>query len=150
MAVNVLDKKTHLSNSAAVKDSIASFTKGAFDDAIALYADDAEVSDPTGKYKGKSQILAQFKVWHTAFPDMKADVTNQLTEGDQVLTECTFRGTHTGPLAGAMGTTPPTGKHTELSVAIVNWFRNGKVQRERTYFDLAGLMTQLGIAPIKA
>ena len=150
MAVNVLDKKTYVSNSAAVKDAIASYTKGEFDDAIALYADDAEVSDPTGKYKGKSAILAQFKVWHTAFPDAKADVTNQLTEGDQVLTEVTFRGTHTGPLAGAMGTTPPTGKRTELSLAIVNWFRNGKIQRERAYFDLAGLMQQLGIAPIKA
>jgi steroid delta-isomerase-like uncharacterized protein len=149
MAVNLQEKKTYVSNSAAVKDSIASFTKGDFDGAIALYADDAEVSDPTGKYKGKPAILAQLKVWHTAFPDAKADVTSQLTEGDQVLTEVTFRGTHTGPLAGAMGTIAPTGKRTELSMAIVNWFRNGKVQRERDYFDLAGLMQQLGISPTK-
>jgi predicted ester cyclase len=116
MAVNLQEKKTYVSNSAA----------------------------------GKPAILAQLKVWHTAFPDAKADVTSQLTEGDQVLTEVTFRGTHTGPLAGAMGTIPPTGKRTELSMAIVNWFRNGKVQRERAYFDLAGLMQQLGIAPTKS
>ena|SRR5712692_5158306 len=49
-----------------------------------------------------------------------------------------------------VGTTPPTGKRAELSMAIVNWFRNGKVQRERAYFDLAGLMQQLGIAPTKS
>jgi len=150
MAVTLQDKKTYVSNSAAVKDSIVSFTKGALDESVALYADDAEVSDPTGKYKGKPQILAQLKVWHTAFPDAKADVTNQLTEGDQVLTEVTFRGTHTGPLAGAMGITAPTGKRVDLSMAIVNWFRNGKIQRERAYFDLAGLMQQLGIAPTKS
>jgi predicted ester cyclase len=48
-----------------------------------------------------------------------------------------------------MGTTPPTGKRTELSMAIVNWFRNGKIQRERAYFDLAGLMQVLGINPTK-
>lgn len=150
MAVTLQEKKTYVSNSAAIKESINAYTKGAFDEAVAIYADDAEVSDPTGKYKGKAQILASLKVWHTAFPDAKADVTNQLTEGDQVLTEVTFRGTHTGPLAGAMGTTPPTGKRAELSMAIVNWFRNGKVQRERAYFDLAGLMQQLGISPTKS
>jgi steroid delta-isomerase-like uncharacterized protein len=149
MAINVQDRKTYVSNSAAVKQSIDAYTKGEFDEAIAVYADDAEVSDPTGKYKGKQQILAQLKVWYTAFPDAKAEVTNQLTEGDQVLTEVTFRGTHTGPLASAMGTTPPTGKRTELSMAIVNWFRNGKIQRERAYFDLARLMQVLGINPTK-
>jgi steroid delta-isomerase-like uncharacterized protein len=150
MAINVQEKKTYVSNSAAVKEGIAAYTKGDFDGAIAPYADDAEVSDPTGKYKGKPQILTQLQVWHTAFPDAKAEITNQLTEGDQVLTEVTFRGTHTGPLAGAMGTTPPTGKRVELNMAIVSWFRGGRVQRERDYFDLAGLMQQLGIAPTKS
>jgi steroid delta-isomerase-like uncharacterized protein len=149
MAVNVQERKTYVSNSAAVKESIAAFTKGDYDGAIAPYADDAEVSDPTGKYKGKPEILAQFKVWHTAFPDAKGEVTNQVTEGDRVATEVTFRGTHTGPLAGAMGTIAPTGKRVELNIALLNWFRNGKIQREHDYFDLAGLMQQLGIAPPK-
>jgi predicted ester cyclase len=49
-----------------------------------------------------------------------------------------------------MGTTPPTGKRAELTMASVNWFRNGKVQRERAYFDLVRLMSQLGIAPTKS
>jgi steroid delta-isomerase-like uncharacterized protein len=150
MAVNLQEKKTYVSNSAAVKESIASFVKGDFDGAIAVYAEDADVSDPTGKYRGKEQILTQLKVWNTAFPDAKGEVTNQLTEGDQVLTEVTFRGTHTGPLAGAMGTIAPTGKRAELNMAIVNWFRNGKVQHERSYFDLAGLMQQLGITQPKS
>jgi steroid delta-isomerase-like uncharacterized protein len=149
MAVNLQEKKTYVSSSAAVKDSIASFTKGELNEAIGLYADDAEVSSPTGTFTGSAQILAQLKVWHTAFPDAKAEITNQVSEGDRVVTEVTFRGTHTGPLAGPMGTTPPTGKRTELSMAIVSWFRNGKVRREHSYFDLAGLMQQLGVAPTK-
>src|SRR2546427_9836751 len=86
------------------------------------------------------------KVWHTAFPDAKADVTNRLTECDQVLTEVTFHGTHTGPLAGAMGITPPTGKRVARSMAIGHWVRSGKIQRARPYFDPAGLKQQLGIA----
>jgi len=149
MAVTLQEKKTYVTNSAAVKESILSFTKGDFDGAIAAYADDAEVSDPTGKYKGRAQILTQLKVWHTAFPDARAEITNQVSEGDQVLTEVTFRGTHTGPLAGAMGTIPATGKRAELNMAIVDFFRNGRIHRERDYFDLAGLMQQLGITPPK-
>ena len=99
---------------------------------------------------GKPAILAQLKVWHTAFPDSKGEVTNQISEGDRVATEVTFRGTHTGPLAGAMGTIAPTGKRVEINVAFLNWFRNGKIKRERSYFDLHGLMQQLGIAPTKS
>jgi len=112
--------------------------------------------DPVAVVAAEEQMLTprnekrMLKVWHTAFPDAKADVTNRLTECDQVLTEVTFHGTHTGPLAGAMGITPPTGKRVDLSMAIVNWFRNGKIQRERAYFDLAGLMQQLGIASTRS
>jgi steroid delta-isomerase-like uncharacterized protein len=147
MAINVLERKTYANNAELVQRVIASVAKGDLDGAIGPYADDAELWDPTGSYKGKTQILAQFKVWHTAFPDAKAEVTNQVTEGDQIVTEVTFRGTHTGSLLGAMGTIPATGKRAELHVAIVNLFRNGKIQRERDYFDLAGLMQQLGLTP---
>jgi len=142
--------KTARPSSRSIKDSIAAYAKGDFDGAIAHYAEDAESSDPTGKYMGKPAILAQLKVWHTAFPDSKGEVTNQISEGDRVATEVTFRGTHTGPLAGAMGTIAPTGKRVEINVAFLNWFRNGKIKRERSYFDLHGLMQQLGIAPTKS
>jgi predicted ester cyclase len=113
---------------------------------MAIYADDAEVSDPTGKYVGKLEILSQLKSWKTAFPDAKSEVTTQITDGDRVATAFTFRGTHTGPLAGSMGTIAPTGKHVELEMELINWFRGGKVHRARESFDLAGLMDQLGVA----
>jgi len=142
--MTLVQEKTYTNHGAAIKESIAAFNKGNLDGTIAPYAEDAESSDPTGTYKGKAQILASLKVWHTAFPDAKGDVTNQVTEGDQVVTEVIFRGTHAGPLAGSMGTIPATGKKVELLYAFVNSFRNGKIQRERAYFDLAGLMQQLG------
>src|SRR5688572_24590671 len=98
MAVN-LQEKTYVTNGAVVKDSIAAFSRGDLEGGVAPYAENAEIVDPTGKHVGRSQILASQKVWQTAFPDAKGDVTNQITEGDQVFTEVTFRGTHTGPLA---------------------------------------------------
>jgi predicted ester cyclase len=144
--ISLQEKKTAARNSTAVTDSIASYAQRDFEGAMAIYADDAEVSDPTGKYVGKLEILSQLKSWKTAFPDAKSEVTNQITDGDRVATAFTFRGTHTGPLAGSMGTIAPTGKHVELEMELINWFRGGKVHRARESFDLAGLMDQLGVA----
>jgi predicted ester cyclase len=144
--ISLQEKKTAARNSTAVTDSIASYAQRDFEGAIAIYADDAEMSDPTGKYVGKLEILSQLKSWNTAFPDAKSEVTNQITDGDRVATAFTFRGTHTGPLAGSMGTIAPTGKHVELDMELINWFRGGKVHRARESFDLAGLMDQLGVA----
>lgn len=141
----VQDKPTVATNSATFKQWVIGMAKGDLD--RAPYAEDAETSDPTGTYKGKAQILASFKVWNAAFPQANAQVTNQVAEGDQVVSEVIYRGTHRGPLASPMGTIAPTGKPIELRVAIVSAFRDGLIQRERAYFDLAGLMLQLGVAP---
>jgi len=136
-----------VANSATFKNWVIAMAKGDLDHAP--YAEDAELSDPTGRYKGKAQILASFKTWKTAFPQANAQVTNQVSEGDQLVTEVVYRGTHSGPLTSPMTTIAPTGKPIELHVAIVSSFRNGLIQRERAYFDLAGLMQQLGLAPSK-
>ena len=149
MAVTTLENKSSLvTNSIAVKESILAFNKGDLNASVAPYAENAEVTEPTGKHVGKAQILASQKVWQTAFPDAKGDVTNQIAEGEQVLTEAIFRGTHTGPLAGPNGmTVPATNKKIEMRIAFVDSFKDGKIQRERAYYDLAGLMQQLGVTP---
>lgn len=138
------DRPIVASNSATIKDWVAAMAKGDLDHAP--YAEDAETSDPSGKYKGKKQILESFKVWKTAFPQGTAEVTNQIAQGDHVATEVVYKATHTGPLVSATGTIPPTNKPVVLTTMIVSTFRDGLIQRERTYFDRTDLMQQLGIA----
>ncbi len=141
------DKPTVAENAATFKQWTIAMAKGDLDHAP--YAVDAETSDPTGTYKGKDSILASVKVWKTAFPQANAQVTNQVAEGDQLVSEVIFRSTHTGTLTSPMGTIAPTGKPIELHIAVVSSFRNGLIQRERSYFDLAGLMRQIGVAQPK-
>ena len=131
-------------NSATIKTWVAAMVKGDLDHAP--YAEDAETSDPTGKFKGKAQIIASFKTWKTAFPQGTAEVTNQIAQGEHVASEVVFKAIHTGPLASATGPIPPTNKPIELTVMIVSAFRDGLIKRERAYYDRAGLMQQLGIA----
>lgn len=145
----VQDRPVVADHSATIKQWVAAMAKGDLDHAP--YAEDAETSDPSGKYRGKTQILDSFKVWKTAFPQGTAEVTNQIAQGDQVASEVVYKATHTGPLVGATGTIPPTNKPIELKVMLISSFRNGLIQRERTYYDRAGLMQQLGIVtPPKA
>ena len=130
-------------NVATFKQWINDMAKGEVDKAP--FAEDAEISDPTGKYKGKAQILQSFKVWKTAFPTATAEIKNQIAMGEQVVSEVLFKATHTGPLVSPTGTIPPTNKAVEFKVMNITSFRNGLIQRERSYFDQADLMRQLGI-----
>ncbi len=139
----VQDRPTVATNLATIKQWVAAMAKGDLEHAP--YAEDAETSDPTGKYKGKAQIVQSFKVWKTAFPQGSAEVTNQIAQGEQVASEVVYKATHTGPLVSATGTIPPTNKPIELKVMLVSSFRDGLIQRERAYYDKAGLMQQLGI-----
>ena len=139
----VQDRPTVATNIATIKQWVTEMAKGNLDHAP--YAEDAEISDPNGKYKGKAQILQSFNVWKTAFPKATGEVTNQIAMGDQVTSEIVFKSTHTGPLVSPTGTIAPTNKPIELKVMQVSSFRNGLIQRERTYFDQADFMRQLGI-----
>ena len=143
--ISLQEKRTLVSNSTAVNDSIASYAKRDFAGAVAIYTEDAVVSDPTGNYVGKLEILSQLKSWSAAFPDAKSEVTNQITDGDRVATAFTFRGTHTGPLSGSMGTIAATGKRIELRSCVICEVVGDKATLQRQYFDLATLLRQLGV-----
>ena len=133
----------HTDNAAVIKQWVSSMAKGDLDKLP--YAEDAEISDPTGKFKGKAAILQSFKVWKTAFPVATAEVTNQIAMGDQVTSEVVYKTTHTGPLVSSTGTIPPTNKPVVLKVMFISSFRDGLIQRERSYYNQADFMKQLGI-----
>lgn len=85
------------------------------------------------------------EMWARAFPDGKIEITNMVTQGDHVVSECIGRGTHTGALRGPTGEIQPTGRKVELKFAEFTRYRNGKLAEGRMYFDAYSLFTQLGI-----
>jgi steroid delta-isomerase-like uncharacterized protein len=139
----IQDRPVTATHAETIKNWVADMAKGDLDKAP--YAEDAETSDPTGKFKGKAAILGFFKAWKTAFPQATAEVTNQIALGDQVTSEIVYKATHTGPLVSASGTIPATNKPVVLKVMQISSFRNGLIQRERTYYDQTDFMHQLGI-----
>jgi predicted ester cyclase len=139
----IQDRPVTATHAATIKHWVADMVKGDLDKAP--YAEDAETSDPTGKFKGKAAIVEGFKAWKTAFPQATAEVTNQIALGDQVTSEILYKATHTGPLVSGTGTIPATNKPVVLKVMQITSFRNGLIQRERSYYDQTDFMNQLGI-----
>ena len=129
-----------------VQTAYDAFNNRDFDRGAALVADDFEwVNRPFGQtFHGPSGCKQFLQVWATAFPDARVEVTNRVAAGDAVVTEFTFRGTHTGPLIGPTGQIGPTGRSVEVPTCEVIQVQHGKLVRARTYFDAATLMRRLG------
>ena len=58
--------------------------------------------------------------------------------------EITWEGTQTGAMVSPGGTIPPSGKKVTLQAAQVVTVEGGKVKETRHYFDMAGMLEQMG------
>ncbi len=92
---------------------------------------------------GPEAGVAVAELYTTAFPDLVLEEVRAWSPApDTAIMEFRFRGTHTGPL----GDVPPTGRRAEGTVCNILEVRDGRIWREREYFDSLALMRQLGLA----
>ena len=81
-----------------------------------------------------------------AFPDLNITVDNQVATDDMVVNECSWTGTHTGPLASPAGDIPPTGKKVSGARFCEVWkIKDGKLKSLTNYQDMATWLRQLGL-----
>jgi steroid delta-isomerase-like uncharacterized protein len=139
-------------NAAAARSINDAYNARDYAAAAALSAPDAEwINVATGQtLRGPDGARQFLEAWATAFPDSQVETTTVIAADDGVAMEFVGRGTHSGPLASPTGDIPPTGKHVEVPFAQMIQFRDGKIARARLYFDLAGMLQQLGLAPMGA
>ncbi len=95
--------------------------------------------------EGVDPIIEAMKAWKEAMPDVKGTVDNAAPTDNGVVLEVTWRGTHTGPLAGPEGSIPATGKSQTTRASWVMEFDGPKHKRSRHYFDMLSFMKQLGV-----
>jgi predicted ester cyclase len=79
-----------------------------------------------------------------AFPDGQFTVEDMIAEGDKVVSRYTFRGTHQGRWAAALGT-PPTGKHITISGNEIFRITDGRIVEQWAQFDIIGALRQFGV-----
>lgn len=98
--------------------------------------------------KGREAIQDEFIGFATAFPDSRLKMTRSFGQKDWVSAEFSFTGIHKGPLAGPGGQSiPPTEKPLRMQYAVVYRLKRGEITERHEYFDLMGMMAQLGLTP---
>ena len=121
-----------------------------WDRALAGYAESIVLHAPglPEPLKGREAVKGWISGFVDAFPDMKTTVRNAFGQGDWVVMEEEFTGTHTGTLVSPDGSEiPATNKPVKMWSATVLKLENGQITEDHTYFDLLGFMGQLGLIP---
>jgi len=109
-----------------------------------LHADYTYLGGDGVEQKGADAGVAVVETYTGAFPDLVLEVRNHYSAGHDVsVLEFTAKGTHKEELDGI----PATGRQVEVLVCDIIKTRDGKVVREREYFDGATMLKQLGVLP---
>lgn len=94
---------------------------------------------------GQEEILAYLTSFFAAFADARAEVEVAFAAGEHGAATWTFTGRYTGHLPGFP---PGTGQPITFRGASILDLRDGMILRETQYFDVYGLLAQLGVVPV--
>ena len=129
-----------------MENGVELHNSGDLDGLVSTYAEDGVEVTPLGTFEGREAIRHRMVDLQAAFPDMNLTPVAWVEEGDAVVMEYTWSGTHNGPLTLADGTElPPTGKRIDLPVVSVFQQRDGMTVSHRIYYDRMTTLTQLGV-----
>jgi steroid delta-isomerase-like uncharacterized protein len=94
-------------------------------------------------YRGKGEVGTFLRSLFSALPDLRLELTTRLPHGDYVAEEYTFTGTHQGSLFGI----PATGRALQIRAVSFVRMRDGRLAEDNFYFDVAGVLAQMGLFP---
>jgi predicted ester cyclase len=96
------------------------------------------------QHPGMEALSKNFAKVKSAFPDIKTEFVQQLTEGDQVASHWILHGTHTGELFGIA----PTGKTVKFQNLSIARIENGKIVQYNSEIGWLSILMQIGVLPI--
>jgi predicted ester cyclase len=108
----------------------------------ALVAHGEQTLDP---HPGMDHLKRLWPSVREAFPDFRAEVQQQLTQGDRVASHWVFSGTHRGNLFGV----PPTGKSVRFQNLSIAQVIDQKVAQYNSETGWLDFLMQVGALPLK-
>jgi len=115
-----------------------------------LYTDDVVYEAPgVSRIAGLADLKEKyFDALLTAAPDRGSRDVVLFADGDHVVEEARYTGTHTGTWRTSDGAEiPATGKKLDFPFVGVFRVENGKISSIRIYYDQIEVFTQLGLMP---
>ena len=111
------------------------------------WAADAEMTAPGAQVSGRDNVIGFIGVFQEAFPDLRLEIEQLLTDGPAAAAEGTITGTHDGVLHTPNGDVAPTGRAVEFRWAAVYVTDGDKLKSEHLFFDQMDFLGQLGLLP---
>jgi len=110
--------------------------------ALATYHQDCFYETPAlgTRLRGREQVAMQYAALFGALPDGEVAVEGEAAGPDVLVHWGTFHGTVTGAFLGL----PPTGRRIALPFVALLPFKDGLMQGERLFFDVAAFCEQAG------
>ena len=102
-----------------------------------------QLSNPNGSriFRGPNGFKQLVREVRAALSDFRTKIDDQMAAGDKVVTRWSSGGLHKGPLLGIA----PTGKPITYSGVNIDRIADGKLVETWTYWDILGVMQQLGV-----
>ena len=116
----------------------------------ALYTEDVVYEGPGGaRISGLTDLKERyFDALVTAAPDRGSSDVVLIAEGDHVVEQARYVGTHTGTWRNPDGAEiPATGKKIDFPFVGIFQVRDEKISSIRIYYDQVEVLTQLGLMP---
>jgi len=113
-----------------------------------LYAEDVVYEAPGGqRISGLADLETKyFDALLTAAPDRSSRDVVLFADGEHVVEQARYVGTHTGPLRSPDGIeVPATGQQFDFPFVGIFQVQGGKIRSIRIYYDQFELLTQLGL-----
>ena len=126
------------------RDALEAFNRRDIDAIVAPYADHFTATDYAQgqSIKSRDEVRAWNQAWLDAFSDGKIEDLVCIGMGEWTVARFVGRGTNDGPLLG----NDPTGQRVELPLCDVARWRDGSIIEEHLYYDVYGMLVQLGLA----
>jgi steroid delta-isomerase-like uncharacterized protein len=128
------------------REDVEAFNDGDWERFRASLTDDSVYEEfaTQRRVDGADEIIAANQAWKEAFPDARGTIENAVASGGTVTLEITWRGTQSGPLATEQGEIPASNRQVEVHAVQVMEVSDGKVRRNRHYFDMLSMLQQIG------
>jgi predicted ester cyclase len=92
-------------------------------------------------------FVEMIKGWYGAFPDLRHELVDYVEDGSKAAWTLRITATHTAPMQTPQGAIPATGKRVDFrSCDILEFGPDGRAVTYHAYFDMLGMLEQLGIA----
>jgi steroid delta-isomerase-like uncharacterized protein len=92
----------------------------------------------------KSGVIAFFRMYLAAFPDLQMHAEDVISSGDKAVARVRATGTHRGEFMGM----PPTGKAVDVQmIDIIRFGDDGRALEHWGVFDQLTMLQQLGVVP---